>query len=135
MIAITKAIPLLSSLPSDELKRQIEAGQLYLKQYSKGITLHNQKELCETLEVVLSGSFVTYSLAKNGSAMQMFEFAKGQILGANLLFGDDNAYPLTVYCAVDGQILHVTKNAVQSFCAITILRWRSSLCYRKIPSA
>lgn len=86
-----------------------------MKKYSKSTTLNHHKELCETLDIVLAGSFITYSLADNGSAMQVFEFAKGQMLGANLLFGDTHTYPLTVYCAADGEILHVTKQAVSGF--------------------
>lgn len=115
MIEITKKIPLLSNLPPSEVEQQIEAGQLYLTAYAKGATLYNQKEPCETLNIVLSGCFVTYLLAENGSAMQMFEFAKGQILGANLLFGDSNVYPFTVYCVASGQVLHVAKSAVSTF--------------------
>lgn len=115
MTSILKTIPLFSNLPSGEVEQQIENGQLYLKRYAKGATLNNQRELCETLDIILSGCFITYSLAENGSAMQVFEFSKGQMLGANLLFGDSHVYPLTVYCATDGEILHVAKSAVSRF--------------------
>ena len=115
MLKTIKAIPILAVLPQDEIQRQYDDGQLYQKNYTKGMVLSNQKDLCDTLDIVLSGSFVTYSLAENGSAMQVFEFVKGQMLGANLLFGDSHAYPLTVYCAANGEILHVTKKAVSDF--------------------
>lgn len=115
MLDAFKTIPLLSILPQVEVQRQCEDGQLTLKKYTKGMVLSNQKDLCDTLDIVLSGSFVTYSLAENGSAMQVFEFAKGQMLGANLLFGDSHAYPLTVYCEADGEILRVSKKAVSDF--------------------
>ncbi|MDL2225015.1 Crp/Fnr family transcriptional regulator [Eubacteriales bacterium OttesenSCG-928-M02] len=110
-----KTIPLLSNLPDEELQRQVDGRQIYLKKYSKNMTLNNQRELCETLDIVLSGTFITYALAENGSAMQVFEFTKGLMLGANLLFGDNHTYPLTVYCMADGEILHVTKQAVAAF--------------------
>lgn len=115
MLDAFKTIPLFSSLPQAEIQQQCEDGQLTLKKYTKGMVLSNQKDPCDTLDIVLSGSFVTYSLAENGSAMQVFEFAKGQMLGANLLFGDSHAYPLTVYCEADGEILRVSKNAVSDF--------------------
>ncbi|MDL2294178.1 Crp/Fnr family transcriptional regulator [Ruminococcaceae bacterium OttesenSCG-928-D13] len=115
MLDIINSIPLLSTLPQAEVQRQCEDGQLFSKKYTKGMVLSSQKDLCDTLDIVLSGSFVTYSLAENGSAMQVFEFAKGQMLGANLLFGDSHTYPLTVYCEVDGEILHVSKKAVTDF--------------------
>lgn len=115
IVEMMKTIPLFGGLPAEELQRQLDGGQLYLRKYSKNMVLSNQKELCETLDIVLSGSFVTYSLAENGSAMQVFEFTKGMTLGANLLFGDSNTYPLTVYCMESGEILRVTKRAVSDF--------------------
>ena len=115
IIEMMKSIPLLKTLPDSELQRQFDNGQLYFKKYSKNMTLNNQKEVCETLDIVLSGSFVTYSLAENGSTMRVFEFTRGMMLGANLLFGDSHVYPLTVYCMADGEILHVTKRAVSDF--------------------
>lgn len=115
MEQIVQSIPILSALPADVIRRQIDNGSLYLKTYTKGATLNNHKDICATLDIVLSGRFVTYSLAENGSAMQVFEFSKGQMFGANLLFGDNHAYPFTVYCEVEGQILHVTKDTVSDF--------------------
>lgn len=110
-----KNIPLLQSLPDEILQSQLDDGQLYLKKYNKNMTLNNQKEPCESLDIVLSGRFIAYSLAENGSSVCMFEFNKGHMLGANLLFGSNNTYPLTVYCTSDGEIVHVTKKAVSAF--------------------
>ena len=115
MIEKIKNIPLLSQLSPDEIKPLISDNQLYLKNYSKGVTVYNQKDCCKTFDIVISGDLVAYSLSENGSGMIMFEFSKGQMLGANLLFGDTNAYPFTIYCMSDAQILHVTKNAVSVF--------------------
>ena len=115
MTEIIKTIPLFSQLPSDEINRMIADNQLFLKNYSKGATLYNQKDSCNTLDIVLSGGLVAYSLSENGSAMTMFEFFKGQMLGGNLLFGDSNEYPLAIYCMSDSKILHITKKAISCF--------------------
>ncbi|CUX21853.1 Crp/Fnr family transcriptional regulator [Clostridium sp. C105KSO13] len=115
MIEKIKNIPLLSELSPDEVKPLISDNQLYLKNYSKGVTVYNQKDNCKTFDIVISGGLVAYSLSENGSAMTVFEFFKGQMLGANLLFGDTNVYPFTIYCMSDAQILHVTKKAVSVF--------------------
>jgi len=115
VIGIIQTIPLFSLLSMDQIKSLISDNQLYLKSYSKGTTVYNQKDNCKTFDIVLSGSLVAYSLLENGSAMTMFEFTKGQMLGANLLFGDTNAYPFTIYCMSDAQLLHITKKAVSEF--------------------
>ena len=112
MIEILQATPLFSQLSVDEIMPLVSDNQLYLKIYSKGATVYNQKDRFKTLDIVLFGSLVAYSLLDNGSAMTMFEFSKGQILGANLLFGDTDIYPFTIYCMSDAQVLHVTKKAV-----------------------
>lgn len=115
MIEVIKAIPLFMQLPSDKLKSLISDNQLYLKNYSKGATVYNQKDLCGTFDIVISGSLIVYSLLENGSAMTMFEFGQGHMLGANLLFGDTHTYPFTIYCLSDAQLLHITKKAVSDF--------------------
>jgi CRP-like cAMP-binding protein len=115
VIEIIRTIPLFSQLPLDDLKPLLSDNQLYLKNYSKGVTVYNQKDSCKTFDIVLSGSLFAYSLLENGSAMTMFEFSKGQMLGANLLFSDNNEYPFTFYCMSDAKLLHVTKKAVSDF--------------------
>lgn len=115
MLEIIKAVPLLSGLPAHELKALIGDNQLYVKSYTKKATIYNQKDSCSTLDIVLSGSLVAYSLLENGSAMAMFEFTRGQILGANLLFSDRGEYPFTIYCMADARILHISKKAVSAF--------------------
>ena len=112
VIKKVSAIPMFSQLSSNMLMPLISENHLYIKSYLKGATVYNQKEGCKTLDIVLSGSLVAYSLLESGSAMTMFEFSKGQMLGTNLLFGDTNAYPFTIYCMSDAQILHVTRKAV-----------------------
>lgn len=115
MTELLKAIPLFSQLLPDAVMPLISDNQIYLKSYSKGATVYNQKDRCKTFDIVLSGNLVAYSLLENGSAMTMFEFPKGKMLGANLLFGDTNTYPFTIYCLSDAQLLHVTQKAVSVF--------------------
>lgn len=113
MTETIKAISLFSQLRTDEIKRLIAENQLFLQSYSKGATVYNQKDVCKTLDTVLSGSLVAHSLSENGSTMTMFEFTGGQMLGANLLFGDDPTYPLTIYCMTDALLLHATQKAIR----------------------
>lgn len=115
MTEIIKTIPLFSRLQPNVIEPLIAGKQLFTANYSKGATVHNQKDNCRTLDVVLSGRFVAYSLSENGSEMTVFEFSEGQMLGANLLFGDERTYPLAIYCMSDGQLLHVTQKAIADF--------------------
>ncbi len=115
MLETLKTIPLFSTLQADEMQTMMADNQLFIKNYSKGASVYNQNDSCKTLDIVLSGSLVAYSLSEKGSAMTMFEFSSGQMLGANLLFGDKHIYPLNIYCMSDARLLHVTQKAVCSF--------------------
>lgn len=107
-----KSIPLLSSLDPDILNKCIAENQMFIRYYAKGATVHNQHDKCSVIDVVLTGGLVAYSLSENGSEIKMFEFGKNSIVGANLLFGDNNAYPLNIYCATACDLLHITRDAV-----------------------
>lgn len=83
------------------------------KRYDKGITVHAQGDACESMDIVLSGSLVAYSLSPNGSENIVFEFHKNSIIGANLLFGNTNQYPMNIYCIDKCKLLHLSKSDVE----------------------
>jgi len=84
-----------------------------IKRYEKGITVHAQGDACESMDIVLSGSLVAYSLSPNGSENIVFEFHKNSIIGANLLFGNTNQYPMNIYCTDKCKLLHLSKSDVE----------------------
>lgn len=114
-IDILRNISLFSAVKESDLEKLIAGNHIYQKHYMKGATVHNANETCRTLDIVLSGSLVAYSLSTNGSATTMFEFSQGSVIGANLLFGENHSYPLNIYCLTDCQIIHIDINAVLEF--------------------
>lgn len=111
-IDFLRNISLFSAVKESDLEKLLAGNHIYKKHYSKGVTVHNANETCRTLDIVLSGSLVAYSLSTNGSSTTMFEFSKGSVIGANLLFGENHSYPLNIYCLTDCEILHIDTNAV-----------------------
>lgn len=112
---ILQSFPLFTTISKSNLEKQITDNHIYQKQYMKWVTVHNANDTCHTLDIVLSGSLVAYSLSTNGSSTTIFEFNKGSIIGANLLFGENHNYPLNIYCLTDCQIIHIDTNAVLEF--------------------
>ncbi|WP_300382794.1 Crp/Fnr family transcriptional regulator [Clostridium sp.] len=110
-----QSIPMLSNINSDVLNKHLKDRNIYIQSYSKGETVHNKKDSCYTLDIVIGGSLIAYSLLGNGSATTMFEFKTHSILGASLLFGENNSYPFNIYCLVDCKLLHVTRKALSEF--------------------
>ena len=114
-IDVLRKISLFSDIKESDLEKLIAGNHIYQKHYSKGVTIHNANDTCLTLDIVLSGNLVAYSLSINGSSTTMFEFNKGSVIGANLLFGVNHSYPLNIYCLTDCQIIHIDINAVLEF--------------------
>ena len=105
-------IPLLLNIDIGTLNRFHTEQQIFQKVYPKGATVHGQHDRCVTLDVVLTGNLVAYSLSENGSAVTVFEFRSNSIIGANLLLGDNSVYPLNIYSVTPCKLLHITKSAV-----------------------
>ena len=110
-----RRIPLLSEIDTAVLNRCIAENQLFVRHYAKNATIHHQHEACSVLDVVLSGKLVAYSLSENGSAITMFEFQTGSMIGANLLFGENTIYPLNIYGVTPCNVLHIPREAVMEF--------------------
>ena len=108
---ILKMMPLFSSV--GDVDGYISNRSICFQRYNKGATVYNQAENCTSIDVVLSGNLIAYSLAENGSATTVFEFDPGSILGANLLFAEINKYPLNIYCLSDCVLTHIDKAAVK----------------------
>ena len=110
-IYFIKSVPILESVTDIELL--VSQGQIKIKKYAKGETLYNQGSLCNSLDIVVTGSLTAYSLTESGSSTIMFEFKKDSIIGANLLFATNNIYPLNIYCSSECKLIHIEKTAVE----------------------
>ena len=106
-----KCVSILKSVTDIELL--VSQGQIKIKKYAKGETLYNQSSLCSSLDIVVTGSLIAYSLTENGSSTIMFEFKRDSIIGANLLFATNNIYPLNIYCSSECKLIHIEKTAVE----------------------
>ena len=96
------------------LKNVIGTYNLQNRIYNKGKTVHDQNEVCSGIDVILSGKLVAYSLTNHGSETTVFEFTRGGVVGANLLFGDNNKYPLNIYSIEETSLIYIPKSAVDT---------------------
>ena len=113
MVSVSiRQVSLLKDIDPAIINRCLSDNSVYIHRCAKGVTVHQQHEPCTALDVVLSGRLIAYALAENGSAMDMFTFEKGSMIGANLLFGDQNAYPLNIYATAASTLLRIDRAAV-----------------------
>lgn len=114
MINILKNISLFRNVDTLLLKNVIGTYNLQNRIYNKGKTVHDQNEVCSGIDVILSGKLVAYSLTSHGSETTVFEFTSGGVVGANLLFGDNNKYPLNIYSIEETSLIYIPKSAVDT---------------------
>lgn len=100
---------LLKGVGKDTLSRV----RLEKSSYGAGMTVHEQGKRCSCVDIVLSGKLVAYSLSRLGTERIMFEFKRGSVIGANLLFGSDDTYPMNIYCTSDSTLLRIKKEDVE----------------------
>lgn len=113
MIDQLKRMPLFCGTSPDVLEQLIHEKQIVKRFCHKGTTVHEQGSECGTMDVVCSGKLTAYALSPNGSETVVFEFETGSIVGANLLFGTRNRYPMNIYSVTDSVLLHITKSGVE----------------------
>lgn len=112
MLNVLSKFPHLQDIEQSKLEKLILDRSIFKSSYKKGTTLHEQGTKCNSFDLVLSGKLISYSLSENGSETVLFEFYKGSTIGANLLFGESNKYPMNIYCSENSTIVHLSKRAV-----------------------
>lgn len=110
-----QALPYFEGIELKILEDLISNRQIIKKIYHKGLTVHEQHSKCWGMDIVCSGKLVAYALGANGSETIVFDFQKGDVVGANLLFGKENKYPMNIYCLEDCTTIHIAKEAVLEF--------------------
>lgn len=114
MIKLLKNLCYFKEINPTLLENLILDHQIVKTDYSKGKTVHEQGKKCCGIDIILSGKLIAYSLTSQGSENIVFEFSKGDSIGANLLFGNNNNYPLNIYCVEDATVLHLLKPGITS---------------------
>lgn len=109
-----KKIDLLSQVDETLLKKHIKEGLIRLLAYPKAAIVYHRNDFCQTLDIVHSGTLMAYVLSENGSQTAMFEFKEKGIIGGNLLFGDQHAYPFTII-SENCQLFHIQRKAVLDY--------------------
>lgn len=113
MIQEIKHIALFQGIDSSTIERLILEREIYSRSYHKGATVYEQGKACIGADVVLSGKLIAYALADNGSEMVVFTFGDGSLIGANLVFAEQNKYPINIYCTEDCVLYHITKSGIE----------------------
>ncbi len=101
---------LLAPLGSEVIQKCLEDGRFVMRKWRKGQLIHFSDERCIRMEIILEGKVAVERIDENGSLMSVAEFARGEMIGGNLIFSQAPSYPMTITAKDDTLILSVEKD-------------------------
>jgi len=87
-----------------------------LENYEKGQVIHLQNELCNNVDIILSGQICVQNIVENGNVLTVGVFSTPDIIGANLIFSSSNFYAMTVVSTSKATVLHMPKDLILDLC-------------------
>ncbi len=109
-------ITLLKEIDEDDIRLYLENGQFKILSYNKNAVVHLENDLCDKLEIILSGQVVVDRLDESGGILTISEFFEDDILGGNLLFSRVPYYPMTITTKKATTILQIEKDVIFKHC-------------------
>ncbi|NCB41954.1 MAG: Crp/Fnr family transcriptional regulator [Clostridia bacterium] len=106
--AIRKNMPL-CLLNEEDVQDSIADGSFRLRAYNKNNAIHFPGDLCDKLEITLSGKVVIESIDEDGNLTAIAEFFAESILGGNLLFSKAPYYPMMITAKDSTLVLEIKK--------------------------
>jgi len=119
----------MKSFNTNQLESLLQAKGNKVKSYEKNNIVHSVGDICENLEIILSGEVVVERIDESGKLMTIAEFFDGDILGGNLLFSKSPYYPMTVTAKKATIILELSKGQLFELFTSSLDFLKSYLAY------
>ena len=129
ILDLLKQIDLVKSFDANQLDSLLQAKGNKVNSYEKNNIVHFVGDICENLEIILSGEVVIERIDESGKLMSIAEFFDGDILGGNLLFSKNPCYPMTVTAKKATIILEISKRQLFDLFASSLDFLKSYLAY------
>ncbi len=92
------------------LHEWLNTGKLHIAKYGKDQVIHFEGDICDKMEILLSGKVAIKHITEDGNVMNIAEFNKGDLLGGNLLFTKKPYYPMMIIAISDVEVLTIKKD-------------------------
>lgn len=89
-------LSLFNSIPEKRLESLVHDQKITAIQYGSGELLHLEKELCDSIEIVLEGNLSIEQLGEQGEVFTVATIGPGSLIGGNLVFSSSPWYPHTI---------------------------------------
>ena len=128
-LELLKQIDLIKSFDANQLDSLLQAKGNKVNSYERNNIVHFVGDICENLEIILSGEVAVERIDESGKLMTIAEFFDGDILGGNLLFSKNPCYPMTVTAKKPTIILEISKRQLFELFASSLDFLKSYLEY------
>ena len=128
-LVLLKQIDLVKSFDANQLESLLQAKGNKVNSYERNNIVHFVGDICENLEIILSGEVAVERIDESGKLMTIAEFFDGDILGGNLLFSKNPCYPMTVTAKKPTIILEISKRQLFDLFASSLDFLKSYLAY------
>ena len=128
-LELLKQIDLVKSFDANQLESLLQAKGNKVNSYERNNIVHFVGDICENLEIILSGEVAVERIDESGKLMTIAEFFDGDILGGNLLFSKNPCYPMTVTAKKPTIILEISKRQLFDLFASSLDFLKSYLAY------
>lgn len=112
-IAVT---PLFQGFHKDEMVTLINDLPCSVVEYNKGSILHLLGDVCTTLDLILKGDVSLQSVDTEGNTLWIQQVFSGELIGAGVLFAEDNHYPMMSVAESDVTVFRLGKDTILSLC-------------------
>ena len=129
ILDLLKQIDLVKSFDANQLESLLQAKGNKVNSYERNNIVHFVGDICENLEIILSGEVAVERTDESGKLMTIAEFFDGDILGGNLLFSKNPCYPMTVTAKKPTIILEISKRQLFDLFASSLDFLKSYLAY------
>ncbi len=126
-IHLIKKSTLLATLSPEEIDASLRNGQFKIATFKKNNIVHFDGELCNRLDIILSGKVVVDRIDESGNLMTIADFYSNDILGGNLLFSKHPYYPMTITANLPSILLEIDKALLLDLCSNNHLFLRTYL--------
>lgn len=111
-----KSTKLFYNVDLNSMGKHINSSNVVRKNYRKNNIIHLQSEICNGVDLIISGIILIQNLDQEGNILTIKEFRPGDMVGENLIFSERNFFPMTISAKEDTEIIRMDKDLVLKLC-------------------
>lgn len=98
----------------EEKDYDLIAKSSFFTAYKQGEIIHFEEDVCEAIELIISGYVKAEQVDINGNVLVVREFEEGSYIGTNAMHASINKYMLSIISAKDSLLYKIPKFVVEN---------------------